>query len=314
MTSKKFEDLTKMDFESKDNDENNNSITDKPKRDLIVVESFDELDLNDNLKASLMKSGYKQMTKIQKNSIPVVLNTNNVLIKSETGSGKTLAYAVPMINHLLDYSNRVDKIQREQGTFAIIFSPTRELCLQIENTIKKVNPYILMVTGCIMGGESVKKEKARIRKGINILICTPGRLLYHLNNTKSLKLDKLQYLIFDESDRILDMGFEKEMTECLQGLKYRNSSLFIPGQAEDQFLTNHDVKVNLVSATLGAKINNLSQKLMKNETRVGFDLPNEEDENKDEENLIDLKQTIPNTIEQYYMKVPNHKFKMLYLL
>lgn len=64
-----------------------------------------------------------------------------------------------------------------------------------------------------MGGESVKKEKARIRKGINILICTPGRLKYHLDNTQSLRFDKLQYLIFDESDRILDMGFEKEMSD-----------------------------------------------------------------------------------------------------
>ena len=165
-----------------------------------------------------------------------------------------------------------------------------------------------------MGGEQVKKEKARLRKGLTILICTPGRLLYHINNTKSLIFDKLQYLIFDESDRILDMGFEKEMTQCLQGLKRKSSRLFENNQDEDCFYTSNNIKVNLVSATLGKKVNNLSEKLMRNEVRVGFEAENAENENNDEENLIDLDKTIPKTIEQHYMFVPNHKFKLLYLL
>lgn len=165
-----------------------------------------------------------------------------------------------------------------------------------------------------MGGEQVKKEKARLRKGLTILICTPGRLLYHINNTKSLIFDKLQYLIFDESDRILDMGFEKEMTQCLQGLKRKSPRLFESNQDEDCFYTSNNMKVNLVSATLGKKVNNLSEKLMRNEVRVGFETENTENENNDEENLIDLDKTIPKTIEQHYMFVPNHKFKLLYLL
>ena len=165
-----------------------------------------------------------------------------------------------------------------------------------------------------MGGEQVKKEKSRIRKGLSILICTPGRLLYHLNNTRSLQFNKLQYLIFDESDRILDMGFEKEMTQCLQGLKKNNPRLFESDQDEDSFYTSNNIKINLVSATLGKKVNNLSQKLMRSEVRVGFDAENTEIDNNDEENLIDLDKTIPKTIEQHYMYVPNHKFKLLYLL
>ena len=72
-----------------------------------------------------------------------------------------------------------------------------------------------MVATTLMGGESPSKEKSRLRKGCVILICTPGRLLYHLQNTKCLKLENLQYLIFDEADRILDSGFEKEMNQCL---------------------------------------------------------------------------------------------------
>mmetsp|Transcript_19311 Transcript_19311/g.22443 ORF Transcript_19311/g.22443 Transcript_19311/m.22443 type:complete len:128 (+) Transcript_19311:1051-1434(+) len=110
------------------------------------------------------------------------------------------------------------------------------------------------------------------------------------------------------------MGFEKEMTLCLQSIKSKNPSLFIPDQEEDSFITSYKMKVNLVSATLGKKINNLSNKLMKNEIRVGFEVDNNEAENKDEENLIDLQRTIPKTIQQFYMMVPNHKFKLLYLL
>lgn len=308
--SKKYEDLSKMDFSSKEEQKVEPAV-----RDIISADDFNSLNIDPKLKQVLEQNGYRQLTNIQKASIPVILSSNNVLVKSETGSGKTLCYCVPLIDHLVKFAKDVERITRDHGTYAIIFSPTRELCLQIENTLKKIlKPFNYIVPGCLMGGEQVKKEKARLRKGINILICTPGRLLYHLNNTQSLKLDRLQYLIFDESDRILDMGFEREMTQCLQGLKLKASNLFVQNQEPNNFLTNHKVKVNLVSATLGKKVNNLSNKLMKNEIRVGFDTKNDEKPSNDEENIIDLRSSIPSSIQQHYMKVPNHKFKLLYLL
>ena len=84
-----------------------------------------------------------------------------------------------------------------------------------------------MVCTTLMGGESAKTEKARLRKGCVILICTPGRFLYHLQNTKCLKLDNLQYLIFDEADRMLDIGFEREMIQCLNLIKKKCSHKFL---------------------------------------------------------------------------------------
>lgn len=133
-------------------------------------------------------------------------------MKSETGSGKTLAYLVPLIEHLSVKSLTEEKISRENGTYCIIFSPTRELCLQIEIELKKIlKLFNFIVCGAITGGENPKKEKARLRKGLNVIICTPGRFLYHLQNTQSLNMSRLSYLIFDEADRILDMGFEREM-------------------------------------------------------------------------------------------------------
>lgn len=112
---------------------------------------------------------------------------------------------------------------------AIIFSPTRELATQIDIELKRILPlFYYMVSTTIMGGESPQKEKSRLRKGCVILICTPGRLLYHLQNTQSLKLDNLQYMIFDEADRMLDLGFEKEMNQCLDIIKQKAPSRFHP--------------------------------------------------------------------------------------
>jgi len=162
---------------------------------------------------------FEKMTEIQKLAIPAILANTNVALKSETGSGKTLAYCVPLVEHLSKLSLK-DRITRENGTYAIIFSPTRELCLQIEHELTKLlKLFHYMVCGTILGGENPKKEKSRLRKGLTIIICTPGRFLYHLENTNSLKLDHLEALIFDEADRILDMGFEKEMVKCLQLIK-----------------------------------------------------------------------------------------------
>ena len=137
-------------------------------------------------------------------------------MKSETGSGKTLAYLVPLLEYLSHKSLSGEKINRENGTYCIIFSPTRELCVQIELELKKLlKLFYYVVAGTIMGGENPSKEKARLRKGLTVIICTPGRFLYHLQNTSSINMSHLSYLIFDEADRMLDLGFEREMKQCL---------------------------------------------------------------------------------------------------
>ena len=128
-----------------------------------------------------------------------------------------------------------------------------------------------------MGGENPKKEKARLRKGCTVLVCTPGRLLYHLKNTQNIMMDKLQYLIIDEADRMLDMGFEREMDECLQLIKRRCKEKFT---TEPNLFHSESIKINFVSATLSPKIEQLGSKLMKDYVKVGF---KEEAENSKEE-------------------------------
>jgi superfamily II DNA/RNA helicase len=122
----------------------------------------------------------------------------------------------------------------------------------------KLFNYVLCST--IMGGENPKKEKAKLRKGLTVVVCTPGRLLYHLQNTQNINFSRLQAIIIDEADRLLDMGFEREMTQCLEELKKRCPEKFT---TEKDLFHSDSLRVNFVSATLSQKVELLGAKLMK---------------------------------------------------
>lgn len=162
------------------------------------------------------------MTYIQQRSIPAVLKNQHVLIKSETGSGKTLAYLVPIIQKLyeLSISPEASQIKRENGAYVLVFAPTRELAIQIqESCLKMTKRLSFIVSGSLLGGEKVKREKARLRKGLNVIIATPGRLLYHLQNTKAIQLGNLKYIVLIIIE-IQKNRFLMKLIECLiWGLK-----------------------------------------------------------------------------------------------
>ena len=140
-----------------------------------------------------------------------------MLVNSPTGTGKTLAYAIPIIHDLQALS---PPVKRADGPYALIILPTRELVLQSLEVINKlVKPYIWIVPGAVMGGEKKQSEKARLRKGLNVLIGTPGRLLDHVETTKSLGLSRVRWLVLDEADRLLEKGFEETLAKLLGVLK-----------------------------------------------------------------------------------------------
>ena len=141
------------------------------------------------------------------------------MIESATGSGKTLSYLIPIFDVL---SRKEKKIQRSDGTMALIVCPTRELCLQVLDIATILSRrFAWIVPGSIHGGENRSKEKARLRKGVNVLICTPGRLFDHLTNTASFTASQLEWVVLDEADRLLDMGFQKQISSILSVLKER---------------------------------------------------------------------------------------------
>jgi len=169
----------------------------------------------------------KAPTLIQKNTIPqLVKEDSDAFLQAQTGSGKTLAYLLPIVQRILAMSEREDgsstrtQIHRDSGLFAIILAPTRELCKQIATVLEKVlrcAPWIVSTT--VIGGESKKSEKARLRKGVNILVATPGRLVDHLDNTKVLDVGTVRWLVLDEGDRLMEMGFEDELKSIVSKIR-----------------------------------------------------------------------------------------------
>ncbi|BFZ05910.1 hypothetical protein BsWGS_08950 [Bradybaena similaris] len=185
---------------------------------VFTGETFKDLPLHPFLISNLEeKQGFLQMTEVQKRAIPVLLRRSDALIKSQTGSGKTLSYAVPIVQSL---QSRKLKIQRDDGPYALVIVPTRELALQsYETFLKLLRTFIWIVPGCLMGGEKRKAEKSRLRKGVNILVATPGRLMDHIRTTNVLTLARVQWLVIDEADRLLELGYERDVAQIINSLK-----------------------------------------------------------------------------------------------
>lgn len=192
------------------------------KEEVFSRSSFEELDLHPHLVATLNKVlNVSTMTSVQQRTIPELLTGRDAVIRSQTGSGKTLSYAVPLVQTLQSLQ---PKVHRSQGPLALVLVPTRELAQQTFQTFQKLlKPFMWIVPGVLMGGEKRKAEKARLRKGVNILVSTPGRLVDHIQNTLSLAFSALRCLVLDEADRILDLGFEKDLTVILNSLNSSGS-------------------------------------------------------------------------------------------
>ncbi|XP_004962022.1 DEAD-box ATP-dependent RNA helicase 17 isoform X2 [Setaria italica] len=196
---------------------------------------------------------------------PYPLRPPSRLVKAATGTGKTLAYLAPIV-HLLQM--REPRVDRTHGTFALVLVPTRELCLQVYGIAQQlVHRFHWIVPGYVMGGENRAKEKARLRKGISILIATPGRLLDHLQHTASFVYSNLRWIVFDEADSILELGFGKAVEDILENLGSRNGA---PDQNKNK--GEHIRRQNLLlSATLNEKVNRLAKISLKNPVMIGLD-------------------------------------------
>lgn len=192
----------------------------EPSNAPLAEDSFKALGLSDRLVSELAKLKLDKPTAIQKKTIPIMINTtSDAFLQAETGSGKTLAYVLPMLHRVLALS-QTSRLHRDSGIFGIVLTPTRELAKQtyaVMSQLLKSTPWL--VASPVIGGESKKSEKARIRKGVNFLIATPGRLGDHLQNTKVLKLSTVRWLILDEGDRLMEMGFEDDIQKILSQLK-----------------------------------------------------------------------------------------------
>jgi ATP-dependent RNA helicase DDX31/DBP7 len=194
--------------------------------------TFADLGLHPLLVAHLQsKMNITKPTSIQRTALPIFtnpssedINARDVFIQSQTGSGKTMSFLLPIIHDLLPLSTH-SWIDRSIGTLAIIIAPTRELAKQISDVLEALLTLKLrtrwLVSGLLSGGATRAHEKARLRKGVPIVVSTPGRLLDHLQNTSSFDAGKCRWLVLDEADRLMELGFEDTIKGIVQSLDGR---------------------------------------------------------------------------------------------
>jgi ATP-dependent RNA helicase DDX31/DBP7 len=262
------------------------------------IDTFTNLGLSPSLAAHLLtKLELKAPTAIQKASISQLLKEeSDAFIQAETGSGKTLAYLLPLVQRIMALSKATKEagVHRNSGLFAIVLAPTRELCKQISVVLENLlRCATWLVAGTVIGGEKKKSEKARLRKGLNILVATPGRLVDHLDNTEALDISNVRWLVLDEGDRLMDMGFEEELQGIVSKLDARQRPSRVPGVPTRRTTI-------LCSATLKMNVQRLGEISLKDAVHIKAN-PEDEDEkarnaNKDEEDSF----RVPAQLKQSY--------------
>lgn len=189
---------------------------------IMSVTEFSSLEVSELTAKGIAEMGFTHMTEVQARTVPHLLAGRDVLGAARTGSGKTLAFLIPAVELL-----RQAKFMPRNGTGIIVIAPTRELSMQIYGVARDLMRYHSQTHGLIMGGANRRTEAERLVKGVNLIVATPGRLLDHLQNTKGFVFRNLACLVIDEADRILEIGFEKEMYQIIKLLpKDRQTALF----------------------------------------------------------------------------------------
>ncbi|MFT3934026.1 MAG: DEAD/DEAH box helicase [Chitinophagaceae bacterium] len=184
---------------------------------------FNELSLIDTVLQALSKEGYTNPTPIQEKAIPVVLAGNDLLGCAQTGTGKTAAFTIPVLQRM--YLQKQASKQTQHRIAALILTPTRELAIQIGESIEAYGRFLPIKHQVIFGGVSQFNQVQNIRKGIDILVATPGRLL-DLMQQGHVSLRDIQYFILDEADRMLDMGFVHDVKRIIAKLPAKRQTLF----------------------------------------------------------------------------------------
>ncbi|KAL6829913.1 P-loop containing nucleoside triphosphate hydrolase protein [Trichoderma camerunense] len=253
---------------------------------LLTVANFGSLTISSRLVEALGKMNLERPTAIQQKVIPHMLSSSSdAFVQAETGSGKTFAYLLPILHRVLLLSGRGEQqIHRDSGIFAIIVAPTRELAKQTHTVLEQlIRPFPWLVSTAITGGESKKAEKARLRKGISFLVATPGRLADHIDNTKALNLGTVRWLILDEGDRLMDLGFEEDLRKAINALKQVELSKTLASGVSLDPLPDRRVTV-LCSATMKMNVQKLGEMSLADATFLAAEKGAETvAENKDEQ-------------------------------
>ena len=180
---------------------------------------FNDLGLEPSLLKAIQEKGYTKPSLIQEKSIPLILKGKDVLASAQTGTGKTAGFTLPLLQILFKQNTRKNRKIR-----ALVLTPTRELAAQVFENVKEYSTYVDIRSTVIFGGVNQKPQVSILRKGIDVLIATPGRLL-DLHNQKFLSLSNVEILVLDEADRMLDMGFQRDINKIMNLLPRQRQNL-----------------------------------------------------------------------------------------
>ena len=205
---------------------------------------FDDYFISKTIKDNLDKLGFKKPTDIQYKSIPHILTGEDVLAIAQTGTGKTAAFAIPII----DIIHSKKSTKREDGIKCVIMTPTHELAIQIHEVFEKISKHTRVKSFCIHGGVDQMPQINKLEEGLDVVIATPGRL-FDLVSQGHLKLNRVNTLVLDEADHMLDLGFINDIRSLIHKLPQKRQTLFF-------------------SATIDAKIKKLAYSLVNNPIRI----------------------------------------------
>jgi len=232
--------------------------------------SFSNLSLAAPLARAVAEMGYEQMTPIQAQAIPVVLTGKDVMGAAQTGTGKTAAFALPLLQRLMKHENTSTSPARHPVR-ALVLLPTRELADQVAQQIKLYAKYTNMRSAVVFGGIDMKPQTIELKKGVEVLVATPGRLLDHIE-AKNAVLNQVEYVVLDEADRMLDIGFLPDLQRILSYLPKQRTTL-------------------LFSATFSPEIKRLANSYLQDPVTIEVARPNQE----------------ASTVEQHFYSVPDEE-------
>ncbi|WP_027159303.1 DEAD/DEAH box helicase [Methylobacter luteus] len=183
--------------------------------------SFEQLGLTEELLKAVADQGYTTPTPVQQQAIPLILEGRDVLAGAQTGTGKTAGFTLPLLQRLAANSTRP---QKPRPVRALILAPTRELAVQVHESVKTYGKYLPLYAEAIYGGVNINAQIRNLRKGCDIIIATPGRLIDHVLQ-KNVDLSKVEILVLDEADRMLDMGFMPDIRKIISWMPAERQNL-----------------------------------------------------------------------------------------
>ena len=207
--------------------------------------SFTTLGLSDAIVRAVTEAGYTQPTPIQTQAIPAVMNGGDLLAGAQTGTGKTAGFTLPIVHRL-----STDKIgaaltnkSSQRAIRALILTPTRELAAQVEESVRIYGKYTSLNSAVIFGGVGINPQIKQLKQGVDILVATPGRLLDHMEQ-RTVDLSKVEILILDEADRMLDMGFIRDIKKVLAALPPKRQNLLFSATFSEEIKALADGLLN----------------------------------------------------------------------